>query len=356
MIETAESRALKRWFTIGVIVVTLWAIYAILKPLLMPIAWAGFFAFLLQPLQQKLTVKFNHRPNAAAGVITALTPVAIIAPLLLLGIAFAQQITDLLPSAQNGETAWSFDSLQDAKAYPRIAQISAWLQSTFNISTAEIQQYVLNGLQTGGKTLAAMSGQVFLNTAGTILRFFLMLFILFFALRDGAEWFARLTHLLPLRPGRRDALFDRLGKVTRAVVYGCGVTAAVQGFMVGIGFAISGLPGPVVFGVLAGVSALLPFGGAAIVWVPAGLYLLFTGHLGWAVFMFAWGGVVSISDNFIRPVIISRYTPVPTLLVFLGVIGGVAAFGLIGFIFGPVILVLATELLRFAEGTIKSRD
>ena len=356
MIETAESRALKRWFTIGVIVVTLWAIYSILEPLLMPIAWAGFFAFLLQPLQQKLTARFNNRPNAAAGLLTALTPIALVAPLLLLGIAFAQQVADLVPSAQNGEAAWSFDSLQDPTTYPRIAQISDWLQSRFNISTVEIQQYVVNGLQTGGKALAAMSGQVFLNTAGTILRSFLMLFILFFALRDGAGWFSRLTHLLPLKPARREALFDRLGKVTRAVVYGCGVTAAVQGLMVGIGFAIAGMPGPVVFGVLAGVSALLPFGGAAIVWVPGALYLLFTGSAGWAIFMFAWGGVVSISDNFIRPVIISRYTPVPTLLVFLGVIGGVSAFGLIGFIFGPVILVLATELLRFAEGTLKSRD
>jgi predicted PurR-regulated permease PerM len=354
--ETAESRALKRWFTIGVIVVTLWLIFSILTPLRMPIAWAGFFAFLLQPLQKKLTARFGNRPNAAAGVITALTPIAIVAPLVLLGVAFAQQVADLVASAEPGASNWTFESWQDPQAHPRIAAISMWLQSRFHISTAEIQQYVVGGLQTGGKAIAAMSGQLFLNTAGTILRAFLMLFILFFTLRDGAAWFSRLTHLLPLKEPRREALFDRLAKVTRAVVYGCGVTAAVQGILVGIGFAIAGLSGPVVFGVLAGVSALLPFGGAAIVWVPGALYLLFTGHTGWAVFMFAWGGMVSISDNFIRPAIISRYTPVPTLLVFLGVIGGVTAFGLIGFIFGPVILVLATELLRFAEGTIKSRD
>ena len=82
-------------------------------------------------------------------------------------------------------------------------------------------------------------------------------------------------------------------------------------------------------------------------------YLLATGSVGWAIFMLAWGGVVSVSDNFIRPMIISRYTPVPTLLVFLGVIGGVSAFGLLGFILGPVILVLATELLRYTEGSIQ---
>jgi predicted PurR-regulated permease PerM len=98
--------------------------------------------------------------------------------------------------------------------------------------------------------------------------------------------------------------------------------------------------------------ALLPFGGAALIWIPGVLYLLATGQIGWGIFLLAWGGVVSVSDNFIRPLIISRYTPVPTLLVFLGVIGGVAAFGPLGFILGPVILVLATELLRFTEGSV----
>jgi predicted PurR-regulated permease PerM len=86
------------------------------------------------------------------------------------------------------------------------------------------------------------------------------------------------------------------------------------------------------------------------------LYLLAAGHVGLGIFLLAWGGVVSISDNFIRPMIISRYTPVPTLLVFLGVIGGVGAFGPIGFIIGPVILVLATELLRYAEGSLTRSD
>jgi predicted PurR-regulated permease PerM len=86
------------------------------------------------------------------------------------------------------------------------------------------------------------------------------------------------------------------------------------------------------------------------------LYLLAAGHVGLGIFLLAWGGVVSISDNFIRPMIISRYTPVPTLLVFLGVVGGVGAFGPIGFIIGPVILVLATELLRYAEGSLTRSD
>ena len=113
--------------------------------------------------------------------------------------------------------------------------------------------------------------------------------------------------------------------------------------------------GFIVYGVLAAICGLLPFGGAALVWLPAAAWLLLSGKLGWGIFMLAWGGIVSTSDNFIRPVIISRYTPVPTLLVFIGVIGGVAAFGALGFILGPLILVLATELFRFAEGSMARR-
>jgi predicted PurR-regulated permease PerM len=355
MAETAAGRSLKRWFTIVVVVIVLWAVVLILKPMRMPIAWAALLAFLLHPLQRRLTRRFGNE-NAAAGVITGLTPVAIILPLTLLGIAFVQQISQIVQSLQSSPNLWDAAAWQDPDQHPRVAQLVAWARERFDFTPEEFQQQVAGGVTTVARKLAAASGQVFLNTAGTVLRFFLMLFILFFMLRDGPKWARRAANLVPLAPSSRNALFDRLGKVTRAVVYGCGVTAAVQGMLVGIGFAIAGLPGPVVFGVMAGVSALLPFGGAALVWAPAAIWLFASGEFGWGIFMSVWGGVVSTSDNFIRPIIISRYTPVPTLLVFLGVIGGVAAFGPIGFIFGPVILVLAIELLRFAEETLARRE
>src|SRR5690606_30251842 len=101
--------------------------------------------------------------------------------------------------------------------------------------------------------------------------------VLFFMLRDGSLWFARVAALLPLDEQKREALFTRLGKVLRAVVYGCGLTALVQGALVSIGFAIAGLSGPIVFGVLACLMALLPFGGAAVIWIPGVLYLLASG-------------------------------------------------------------------------------
>lgn len=355
MAETSPNRILRRWFTIIVIVIVAGAVLLIIKPLRMPIAWAAFLAFLLQPLQRRLTRRLKSS-DAAAGVITGLSPLAIILPLLLLGFAFAQQISQLMQQLQANPQILDFASWQDPLKHARIARLTTWIRESLSYSPEELHAQISGAVQTTAKSLAAGSGQFILNMAGTVLRFFLMLFILYFMLRDGQTWFDRAAAMLPMRPVPRDALLERLAKVTRAVVYGCGLTAALQGLLVGIGFAIAGLPGPVVFGVMAGVFALLPFGGAALVWVPATLYLFGSGHYGWAIFMLVWGAIVSTSDNFIRPVIISRYTPVPTLMVFIGVIGGVSAFGFIGFIFGPVILVLATELLRFAEKSLARPD
>ncbi len=308
------------------------------------------------PLQTSLTRRLRGRAGLAAGLLTALTPVAIFVPLTLLGFAFAHQIAALGTSLQQQSDLFELNHWLDPAEHPRIAGYAGWMSTRFGVQVTDLQEYLKNSVQEWAGTLAKSSGHVFLNIAGGVLRFFLMLFVLFFVLRDGSKWFERITALLPLAKVKRDALFTRLGKVLRAVVYGCGLTALAQGTLVTIGFAITGLSGPIVFGVLASVLALLPFGGAGLVWVPGVLYLFAAGKLGWAIFLLAWGVVVSTADNFIRPAIISRYTPVPTLLVFLGVIGGVAAFGPVGFIIGPVVLVLATELLRYAEGSAARSD
>ncbi len=356
MAEESNGKVLRRWFTVSAVLILLLAAWLILRPMALPIAWAAILAFLMHPLQMKLTRRFNGRRTLAASILTGLTPVAIFVPLALISIAFLRQVATLTGHLQQDQELFNLTSWMDPAQHPRIAGLAAWVTTRFDVQVADIQAYLRGGVQTWAATLAKSSGHAFLITAGVLLRFFLMLFILFFMLRDGELWFTRVAALLPLTRTQSSGLFTRMGKVMRAVVYGCGLTALVQGTLVCVGFAIAGLSGPIVFGVIASVLALLPFGGAALVWIPGVLYLLATGSVGWAIFLLAWGGVVSTSDNFIRPAIISRYTPVPTLLVFLGVIGGVAAFGPIGFIVGPVILVLATELLRYAEGSIIRSD
>src|SRR5262249_52312920 len=149
---------------------------------------------------------------------------------------------------------------------------------------------------------------------------------------------------------RRWRLIEHLSAVTKAVVFGSLVTAIVQGTLVGIAFAIVGLPSPVFFGGLAILAALVPIVGSALVWVPGAGVLLFHGRWLAAAFLAFWGMVViSMVDNIVRPLFISGRAQISTLPVFLGLAGGLAAFGPIGMVLGPVIVALALALFRLAE-------
>jgi predicted PurR-regulated permease PerM len=132
------------------------------------------------------------------------------------------------------------------------------------------------------------------------------------------------------------------------MVFGTGVTALAQGALIAIGFALAGLPSPIVFGVLAALLALVPLAGTPVVWVPAVLVLALQERWYAAAFLLVWGGLVATLDNFLRPMLVSGRAEVGTLTVFIGVLGGVATFGPIGVILGPLVLALVIALIRFA--------
>jgi predicted PurR-regulated permease PerM len=176
----------------------------------------------------------------------------------------------------------------------------------------------------------------------------MMLFLLFFLLRDGRGMLKRLIGFIPMEPRPRGQLIAYLGDVTRAVVFGSVATALIQGALAGVGFALVGLPSPVVFAVLATIAAFLPVG-SALVLVPAVLYLIFQGHWGAGIFLAAWSAGVGVIDNILRPFLTATQAEVSTLAVFVGAIGGASAFGILGLVIGPVLLGFISALLQFAE-------
>jgi predicted PurR-regulated permease PerM len=183
-----------------------------------------------------------------------------------------------------------------------------------------------------------------------------MLFLLFFLLRDGESMLRHVMRLIPMRSVRRGELRDYLSSVTRAVVFGHALTAVIQGTLVGIGFAIVGLPSPLVFGVFGAIAAFIPAAGTGFVLIPAVLYLLITNQWGWGIFLGLWSVGVGFSDNFLRPYLTRQRASVSTLAIFVGVIGGMAAFGFIGSLIGPVVLALIIALLQFAEEEVIKTD
>jgi len=345
----------RKAFLLATVVLLGYALFRILEPFFGALAWGGFLAFLLAPLHARLTRRWGGRSGRAAGLITALTPIVLLAPLAGLGILFTQQAAALIQRLNTGAIRFNaalFDKIED---WPAVGPGIAWVRANVAVSAEQIQEGLIGAARSSLRSLASVGGDVVLGALGTLISFFLMLFLLFFLLRDGQVMMQRMLRLIPLDPLRREALLQLIINTTRAVVFGTGLTALAQGALVGLGFGITGLPSPVVFAVLAAVASLLPAGGAALVWGPAALWLLFGGEVGWGVFMLVWGAGVSVSDNFLRPLLISRHAPVSTLTVFVGVIGGVAAFGAIGLIVGPVLLALMAALLRaFEESYSKS--
>ncbi|MEZ5497855.1 MAG: AI-2E family transporter [Steroidobacteraceae bacterium] len=342
----------QRSFALIAIAILALLTWRILEPFFGALAWGGFLAFVLQPLQRWLARRLRGREGLAAGILVVLTPIVLLGPLSVLGVAFARQASHLVRTLQHSDFGELRARLAGVENWPVIRQAQDWFGGNMVMSIEQLRQWLIDNGQGMLKSAAAAGGNVVLGAVGTVVGFFLMLFLLFFLLRDGRQMLERLVHLVPLPGARRTELTQLIANTTRGVIYGTGLTAIVQGLLVGIGFAILSLPSPVVFGVLAAIASLLPAGGTALVWGPALVWLLAVGRYGAAVFLLAWGIAVSLSDNFLRPLLISSHAPVSTLAVFVGVVGGIAAFGPIGLIVGPVFLTLIGALLRFAEESL----
>src|SRR6202043_2577695 len=238
--------------------------------------------------------------------------------------------------------------------YPFIGGAVAWVRENATVSAVQVQGWITESVQALLKSAAATGGNVALGVFGTLIGFFMMLFMLFFFLKDGRAMLASLARLIPVEPARRARLLQYLGDVTRAVVFGSAATALIQGVFVGVGFALAGLPSPVVFGVLATIAAFLP-AGAGMVLVPAVLYVAFSGRWGAAIFLALWTAALWIIENILRPLLTSRHAQVSTPAIFVGAIGGAAAFGILGLVIGPVLLSFAVALVRFAQEQVPAQ-
>jgi len=336
-------------FFVGLAILVGYILIQVLQPFAGSMAWAIFLAFILRPLHIWLSRKLGKRPGYSAGIITGLTPFVLLIPLTGLGVSFANQARALISYLQDRNLHLDGSILLQLEQYPVIGPVARLAREQLSFSAADIQEWISRATEALLRNVASVGGGVVLSALGTLVGFFFMLFLLFFFLRDGAMMFDRLQRLIPVPEDHREQLFDHLASVTRGVFYGIGLTALVQGILVGIGFAIASLPSPVVFGVLAAILALLPAGGAAIVWIPAVLYLGASGHWNMAVFMLVWGVIISTSDNFLRPILVSRYAPVSAFTVFVGVVGGIGAFGTIGIVVGPVFLALVAAILQYFD-------
>lgn len=351
------ERLYARLFAIGTMGVLTLLLLRIAEPFVGPLAWSIFLAFLMDPLQRRLTTLLRGRASLAALLLTLFTLTLFVGPLSLVGALFVAQASELAQLLEPHVATWRIHSVEELTSLPALSRVLEWLERNVATSSEQIQRWVISGAHNLLDHASAMGGAAFLGAIGTVVSFTAMLFLLFFFLRDGPVMARACARFVPLSRDYKQQLVEQLATVTRAVVFGTAVTAAVQGTLLGVGFAIAGLPAPIVFGVIGAVLSVVPFGGTAFVWAPGALVLFLQDDFGHALFLTAWGVlVVSTIDNFIKPAFISEQAEVPTLAVFIGVIGGLSAFGLIGMFLGPIVLALALTLLRFADESMPRED
>lgn len=353
--DESYSRFYTRMFALATALILGGACYRLLLPFTAPLLWALLFTLALHPLHVRLTTWLRGRRQVSAVLLTVLTFVALVGPLTGISASFVHQASELLQSLQGWLNTQGHDpvALTDQ---PMLQGTLHWLSSNLGISLTDVRSWIEEATHASLSIVATASGKVFVGALGTVLGMLLTLFFMFFFIRDGSAMLNDIRELVPMPADKRTQLFEHLTAVTRAVMFGVGLTALVQGTLIGIALLIVGAPSPLVLGVLATLCALLPIGGAALVWLPAALILFAQQRWGAGIFILISGVLVSLADNFLKPLLISGRARVATLTVFIGVLGGVRAYGPIGLFLGPVVLALAIALIEFAlETKQKSR-
>jgi len=318
----------------------------VLEPFLSAIGWGGILVFTTWPVFNWVRVRFRLRDRWAAGVMVLLTAVLIVLPLGLAAPAGADDVARLRDAVQDALGAGLPMAPDWLSGIPVIGPTLAYY---WNSWAADLTVFVDFFKPYFG--MVAESGlKVLVSIAGGLLQVLLALVVAYFFYASGDELAEVLRRLAQRIAGNRASrLVAVTGATVRGTVYGILGTALVQGLLTMFGLWLSGVPRPLLLGAIAGFIAVFPIG-APVVWIPAAIWLLGTGHTGWGIFLGAYGLlIVSGSDNVIRPYFIARGAKLPFLLTILGVLGGALAFGLLGIFLGPVLLGVGyTLVLEFA--------
>ena len=327
-----------------------WIAWQILSPFFVPLAWAGVIAFATYGPYLKICQKLR-RKGVATGLMVFLVVLCMVLPAAIMAFWLGQEalaLYGLVEGALQGKGLAG----TIAASKPVVQALQFWQE---NIAPLAGGMDLAGPLTDLGKAVAGMaitlSTMVAKNAALFIVQVFLMAFALVYAYPGGERCVAIMATLLPGSEEQRQEILARLAAELRAIINGSILTCIAQGALAGIGFLICGVPSPVLFGCLTAIAALIPVVGTALIWIPAAVYLLLSGAYVKAGILGIWGVlVVGSADNFLRPLLIGGKSSLSGLLIALGAMGGMAAFGLIGAIAGPFALAAIIIILGSWRG------
>jgi predicted PurR-regulated permease PerM len=308
----------------------------ILLPFSGAVFWGAVMAIVFMPVYAWLLQRWKQRRTLAALATLSLVVLMVVLPLTLLTGMLVKEGTALYQRIQSGETDFARYFEQVIAVLP--SGLHDLLEHFGLTDLKELQARITEAVARGSQKIATQVVSVGQNALDLVIGFFVMLYLAFFLLRDGAALSRRIRAAVPLAPDHRQQLAAKFITVIRATVKGNVLVAATQGALGGLAFWFFGIQGALLWAVLMGFLSLLPAIGAGLIWLPVALYFLVTGAIWQGVALIAYGVlVIGLVDNVLRPILVGKDTHMPDYLVLISTIGGMAVFGINGFVIGPVI-------------------
>jgi predicted PurR-regulated permease PerM len=340
--KTTTSSQLTTVLSYGAILLLGYFVFLIVEPFLVPLAWSAVLAIFFYPLHEKLLRKM--KPTGAALTSTLGVTLLLIVPALVVLVYTTREALDATARLQSELMVHGQGPNEGL-----IMHVEEWVRSRLPTSWQAMD--MSDPVQQAAEKIASFLGSRFTgllkNLATFFIDMFIMIFALFFMFRDGPEIVRGAKHLLPFDEDiQADMLEESQELIFASVAVGL-LVAAIQGVLGGASFALTGISSPIFWGVLIAFFSLVPVVGSALIWGPAALWLGFGGHWGKALLMVGiCGGVSTVADNIVRPMLLRNRTRLNELLLFIGVLGGLEAFGLLGLVAGPTIVAAAMGVFR----------
>lgn len=311
----------------------------ILLPYYGAIFWAVILGILFAPLQRNLLMRFGRRRNVAAAVTTLICLLVAVLPVIIISGLLVQEGATLYQRIQSGQLDIAGYVERGKDMLPTFAQNALDNLGMGNLEA--LRDKITTWASQGSQVLATQAFSFGQGTFDFVVGFGIMMYLLFFFLREGVEVVRKVRMAVPLPEHQKRRLQLKFKRVVRATVKGNVLVAITQGALGGLIFWILGIPSALVWAVMMAFLSLLPAVGAGIVWGPVAIYFLMTGAILQGVILTAFGVlVIGLVDNVLRPILVGKDTRMPDYLILVSTLGGLSVFGLNGFVIGPLIAAL----------------
>ena len=344
-----EKTKARRLFLLALLFCFLYLIFLIFQPFLGTIIFAVVLTSICHPFHRRFLLWCKGKKNVAAFFTATLLVVIVVVPLVGFTGGLVQQGAESFGKVDAWLEAINLETVLAGKRIQPISQMVERQLARLGFEHLNVRKGLMDASAALGQLLLSWGKDLVGNVSGLIVRFLLMIVLVFYLFRDGQSILERLQHLAPLSTPQEERLIERISALSRSVVMANVATAAAQGIAGGIGLWISGIP-PLFWGTMMAFTSLIPAVGTAIVWLPAVGYLLVVGSWGKALFLAVWSLlVVGSIDNFLRPLLMKGEEGISSIYLFFAILGGIHLFGIVGILYGPLILGVTAILLYLYE-------